>query len=154
MSPAVDNISLPVYLCFYYLLRLSMEHNSKLSFCGLLESMGFYSSAQQGISKNKKYSWCSLCINRSRRYTWTLDKGWICITEAKHNLQEPFTLCRKVRGPWKGENYIYTPSKALLLPEQNSLFFFSINEITFIVKLTLLPTLFDIYDKGNVQSLE
>lgn len=51
MSPTVDNISLPVYLCFYYLLGLSVGHNSNLSFCGLLESMGFYSSAQQGFCK-------------------------------------------------------------------------------------------------------
>lgn len=59
MSPAVGNSSLLVYLCFYYLLKLSVGHNSKLSFCGLLESMGFYSSAQQGIRKCKK---CSLCL--------------------------------------------------------------------------------------------
>lgn len=73
MSPAVDNISLPVYLCFYYLLGLSVGRNSKFPSVVYWGLWDFIHQPHKALAKSKKYSPCSLCINRSRRYTWTLE---------------------------------------------------------------------------------
>lgn len=79
-----------------------------------------------------------------------------CIPEVKPHQESPLYSGAMGGGTDRVKFWLHPsiPSKAFLFPGQNSHLSFSINEITFMAKLTVLPTVVDGCDKGNAESPE